>query len=73
MDDIVTSRKLKKVYQDFKLSHSTCAEDCPYYSLCPGGYNLTKYKRFGRFDVSETPECRVQIKAFTDALIDHIN
>lgn len=73
LDDIVTSRKLKRIYQDFKLSHSTCAEDCPYYSLCPGGYNLIKYKRFGRFDVSETPECRVQIKAFTDALIDHIN
>ena len=34
---------------------------------------VTSRKRFGRFDVSETPECRVQIKAFTDALIDHIN
>lgn len=73
LDDIATSPKLARIQQDFELSHSTCAKTCPYYSLCPGGYNLIKFNRSGRFDVTETPECRLQIKAFTNALIDHIN
>ncbi|MHA7923621.1 MAG: radical SAM protein [Marinobacter sp.] len=73
LDDIVMSAKLQKIHEDFELSHSTCAKSCPYYSVCPGGYNLIKYKRFGRFDATETPECRIQVKTFTNALIDHIN
>ncbi|MTI99682.1 MAG: radical SAM protein [Marinobacter adhaerens] len=73
LDEIVMSEKLQKIHDDFELSHAACAKSCPYYSVCPGGYNLIKYKRFGKFDATETPECRVQVKAFTNALIDHLN
>ena len=73
IDEIMQSAKLAQIAGDFKRSHSSCQGDCPYFELCPGGYNLVKFKRFGTFDVAETPECKIQVKVFTDALMDHIN
>lgn len=73
LDDIAGSPKLARIVQDFQRSHSVCQEECPYFELCPGGYNLIKFKRHGTFDVAETPECKIQVKTFSDALMDHIN
>jgi uncharacterized protein len=73
LDDIAGSPKLARIIQDFRRSHSACREVCPYFELCPGGYNLIKFKRHGTFEVAETPECRIQVKTFSDALMDHIN
>jgi uncharacterized protein len=72
LDEIAKSRKLAKLSQDFRRSHAVCQETCPYFQLCPGGYNLIKFKRHGTFDVAETPECRIQVQTFADALIDHM-
>jgi uncharacterized protein len=72
LDEIAESRKLAKLSQDFRRSHAVCQETCPYFQLCPGGYNLIKFKRHGTFDVAETPECRIQVQTFADALIDHM-
>jgi len=73
MDDIADSPKLTRIFQDFQRSHAACQEECPYFELCPGGYNLIKFKRHGAFDVAETPECKIQVKTFSDALLDHID
>ena len=73
MDEIAGSPKLARAIRDFRRSHSACQNACPYFELCPGGYNLIKFKRHGSFDVAETPECRIQVKTFADALLDHIN
>lgn len=73
IDEIMQSPKLEQITRDFKRSHSACQKECPYFELCPGGYNLIKFKRYGTFDVAETVECKIQVKAFTDALMDHIS
>jgi len=73
LDDIAGSPKLSRIFQDFQRSHAACQEECPYFELCPGGYNLIKFKRHGAFNVAETPECRIQVKTFSNALLDHIN
>jgi uncharacterized protein len=72
VDEIMQSAKLARIASDFKRSHSACQSVCPYFDLCPGGYNLIKLKRYGTFDSAETPECKVQVKVFADALIDHM-
>jgi uncharacterized protein len=73
LDEIAGSQKLAQIIQDFKRSHSACQKECSYFELCPGGYNLIKFKRHGSFEVAETPECRIQVKTFSDALMDHIS
>jgi len=72
LDDIAESQKIIEISRDFQSSHSACEEACPYFALCPGGYNLIKFKRYGTFKVAEAPECKIQMQTFTDALIDHI-
>ena len=73
LDDVASSAKLGRIAQDFERSHSACEAGCDYYGLCSGGYNLIKYKRFGRFDVTETPECAVHVKTFAGAVLDELN
>ncbi|MDB4409872.1 radical SAM protein, partial [Gammaproteobacteria bacterium] len=59
LDTIAASSKAATIVRDFRHSHAVCEQSCPYFELCPGGYNLIKYNRYGRFDVAETPECRL--------------
>lgn len=73
LDDIAGSPKLQRVAADFESSHAACERDCSYYDMCAGGYNLVKFKRHGVFDVTQTPECFVHVKTFTDALLDDMN
>ena len=73
LDEIADSPKLRKIVQDFERSHLVCEEECPYFELCPGGYNLVKFNRHGTFEVAETPECIIQVKTFSKALMDHID
>ncbi|KJS38586.1 MAG: hypothetical protein VR74_05300 [Hyphomonas sp. BRH_c22] len=72
LDEIAASSKLKKIEHDFETSHSACERSCEYFDVCSGGYNLIKYRRFGSFDSTETPECRVHVKAFADTVLAHL-
>lgn len=72
LDEIAESPKLARLCRDFRRSHAVCQDACPYFQLCPGGYNLIKFKRHGTFNVAETPECRIHVQTFADALIDHM-
>jgi uncharacterized protein len=69
LDDIARSPKIRRIARDFEASHAACESACDYFDLCSGGYSLIKYRRFGRFDATETPECRVHVKTFADALL----
>lgn len=73
LDQIAATSKLKKIADDFEQSHQVCEAECDYYGLCSGGYNLIKFKRFGKFDVAETPECYIHVKTFAKSLLDHLN
>lgn len=70
---IARSSKFRRIIADFEASHAACEHSCAYFELCSGGYNLIKYRRFGTFDATETPECSVHIKTMADTLLSHIN
>lgn len=72
LDDIACSDKLQRVVQDFEASHKACETSCSYFDVCSGGYNLIKYRRAGRFDIAETPECRVHVQTFADVVLDDL-
>jgi uncharacterized protein len=71
--EIANSAKLRKIALDFEKSHRACEKQCEYFDLCSGGYNLIKYRRFGRFDAAQTPECLVHVKTFADVLLADLN
>jgi uncharacterized protein len=71
--DMARSPKLRRIKSDFEASHTACRRSCEYFDLCPGGYNLIKYRRFGTFQATQTPECLVQVKTMADTLLSHIN
>jgi len=72
LDELASSEKLARLMKDFERSHAACQDTCPYFALCPGGFNLTKFKRYGSFEVADTPECDVLVQTFSDALMDHM-
>jgi uncharacterized protein len=65
--------KFRRIAADFETSHAACQRGCEYFELCSGGYNLIKYRRFGSFEATETPECAVHVKVTSDVLLAHIN
>jgi len=69
LDEIAESPKLRRIAADFEVSHRACEAACDYFDLCSGGFNLTKYVRFGTFDATETPECSIHTKATIDAVV----
>lgn len=73
LDELADSAKLARMIDDFEASQAACERECEYAALCSGGYEIAKKKRFGAFDVSETPECRLHVKTLADALLDDLD
>jgi uncharacterized protein len=47
-----------------------CRESCAYFSVCGGGRPANKFGEHGRFDVTETAQCRTMLKPLADATVD---
>lgn len=73
LSEMAGSEKLKLMMHDFETSHSACESSCDYFDVCSGGYNLIKLRRHGSFGATETPECLVHVKAFADAVLEHMS
>lgn len=73
IEEIAASNKLAQIANDFRVSQQVCERECEYAALCSGGYEIAKKKRFGTFEVSETPECRIHVKTLADALLDDLD
>jgi len=73
LDDMARSHKLQRMMKDFALSRRACEAACQYFSVCTGGFEIVKKKSLGSFDVAETPECVIHVKALVDALLDDIS
>ena len=73
LEEIATSSKLNRMKQDFENSYGVCEKECDYFSICGGGYPVRKYIEHGTFEASETSFCKINIKTFTDAFVEHIN
>jgi uncharacterized protein len=72
LDEIAMSPKLHRIASDFEVSHRACELSCDHFGQCSGGFNLTKYARFGTFDATETPECLIHTKTTLEAVIDEL-
>ena len=72
LGSILKNTKLVQMLEDFTLSRNACQINCSYYKVCPGGFELTKLDRHGTFDVTETTECIIHVKALTDAIVDDL-
>lgn len=72
LDAMLRTPKLAAILADFAESRRACQATCPYFAVCPGGYELTKLAVHGRFDATETPECVIHVQALTDALLDDV-
>lgn len=70
--EMIESEKLQRMLEDFRLSARTCQASCEYFSVCSGGFELTKRSAYGTFAAAETPECVVHVKALVDAMLDDI-
>lgn len=73
LEEIAASNKLAQMIDDFQASQAACERECEYAALCSGGYEIAKKKRFGTFEASETPECRIHVKTLADALLDDLD
>jgi uncharacterized protein len=73
LEEIAGSSKFARIIRDFQASQAACERECAYSALCSGGYEIAKKKRFGTFVASETPECRIHVKTFADALLDDLD
>lgn len=73
LEELAGSDKLAQMIDDFRVSQMACERECDYCGLCAGGYEIAKKKRFGTFEASETPECRIHVKTFGDALLDDLD
>lgn len=73
LEEIAGSEKLRRIAEDFESSHRACQAACDYWPLCSGGFNLIKHKRFGTFEATETTECYIHVKTFSDTLLEDMN
>jgi uncharacterized protein len=73
--EMLRSSKLAAMSEDFELSHQRCASSCDYYSVCPGGFELTQLISLHDEDcvIPETIECLIHVKALTDAILDSVD
>ncbi len=72
-DGMLRTGKLDRIIRDFRVSEQACERACPYFAICPGGYELTKQVTLGTFDASETTECKIHVQTLVDALLDDLD
>jgi len=72
LEEMARSEKLQRIMRDFALSSRSCEAACEYFSVCSGGFEISKRKAFGTFEASETVECVIHVKTLVDALLDDI-
>jgi uncharacterized protein len=73
LESMLASEKFRRIAADFATSAAACRKECPYFRVCPGGYEVTKYQAHGTFASAETNECVIHVKALMDALLDDID
>jgi uncharacterized protein len=73
LSEMLSSGKLQRMIDDFALSTKHCEENCDYFDVCTGGFEITKQVKYGRFDAGETIECAMHVKTLIDAMIADIS
>lgn len=71
--EMLGGQKLERMMDDFDKSHHHCAQNCDYYAMCPGGFELTQLVENGAFASGETTECVIHVKTLTDAVATFVS
>lgn len=71
-EDMARSVKLQEMIKDFDTSTRACADSCPYFGVCTGGFEITKKVSTGTFDTGRTIECAIHVQTLVDAVLDDI-
>lgn len=77
LKDPLASMKDNSVYQlvsdEVQQGVSLCQSTCAYWDFCGGGHPSNKFAEHGRFDTTETLQCRYQIKTLIDAVTEQLD
>jgi len=74
LSQMLASAKFAAMQQEFSRCHRSCADNCAYYSVCPGGFELTQLAQSGRAERvnPQTTECIIHVQAQIDAVMDFV-
>ncbi|MFE2426928.1 cyclophane-forming radical SAM peptide maturase AmcB [Streptomyces sp. NPDC059373] len=70
IQDILTRHHTIPYVAAFERGLTACKANCPFWSLCYGGYASNRFCETGRFDVTETAHCRGSRQAVVHAALD---
>jgi uncharacterized protein len=62
-----------KLDEEIAAGVAKCKAECEYFAVCGGGRPANKFCETGRFDCTETRQCRVTIKALADVCADTLS
>jgi uncharacterized protein len=71
LEEIFASDKFAAINAQVQAGVAECKQTCAYFAFCGGGCPSNKISENGAFDSTETQHCRLQIKAVTDATLEH--
>jgi uncharacterized protein len=72
VEDILSSVKLREVYNDIMDGVQQCREVCKYSRICGGGFPVSKLLENGTFQSAETLTCRLRVQAVSDLIMHHL-
>jgi uncharacterized protein len=72
LEDIHANPKFQQIQAEIQRGVKECEATCPYFVVCGGGSPSNKIHENGTFSSTETVACRLQIKAPTDVLLEHL-
>lgn len=70
LDEALQGKKYARIASDFNAGVARCKAECEYFEVCGGGSASNKYFENGTLDSTETLNCRFQVKALFNVILD---
>lgn len=71
LEDVIADPRYRAMRHAIASGVSQCKRECGHFSVCGGGWPSNKYFENGRFDCSETRNCRLHTQSLADVLYKH--
>lgn len=72
LDKASSTEKFQAINDEIQAGVTACKNSCPYWVFCGGGTPSSKFYETGRFDITETMDCRIHIKALSNTVIEYL-
>ena len=70
--DILSSEKLRRVYEDIRSGVDACQATCEYLIVCGGGAPSNKLSENGSFESTTTAYCTLRVKRACDLVLERM-